>query len=333
MSTPSKKWLLPASFLGVFIIGGVVGYLIKQPKLITSQSIRDQAADYTFIHPLLAVSRSEVAPSSQYEKLSHDVDNYIGKMKLSDKIDTASVYFINYKTGGSFLINTKEQYMPASLMKVVIMIAYLKLSETKPDTLSHRLRYTEELDTWLSEAERNTKSELAVGKSYTVEYLIDKMIGDSDNGATNLLITNINESYLQSVYKALGIKNPNDDPNYTISTNDYSLFFRILFNATYLSPENSEKALTVLSKATYTDGLVAGLPTNTLIAHKFGQHFIDEGGTIAGVELHDCGIIYTNPGPYLLCVMTKGKTVTGNSEAIAGISKIVAAESIEHIQE
>jgi hypothetical protein len=31
--------------------------------------------------------------------------------------------------------------------------------------------------------------------------------------------------------------------------------------------------------------------------------------------------------------MTKGKTVTGNSEAIAGISKIVAAESIEHIQE
>ena len=54
---------------------------------------------------------------------------------------------------------------------------------------------------------------------------------------------------------------------------NYSKVFFALLNATYLNKENSEKALELLSNTDFTQGIVAGVPNNIKVAHKFGIYF------------------------------------------------------------
>ncbi len=313
-------------FLLGCILGTCLGYYLKKPEYISSSAVRQYSAPYKFVRPLLAIGRPDNIPAIGYNTLSNDISKYIKTQTENRTISSASVFFINYDKSGSFSINDTAKYAPASLLKVVVMIAYLKSSEHNLDILDHNLTYTKEMDQGVAIAEFNNPSSLVVGKKYTVESLIRKMIIDSDNGATNLLLSNINDSYINQIYSDLGIPRPNEKDLYTINAKDYSLFLRILFNATYLSAENSEYALKLLSESTYKDGLVAGLPTSTIIAHKYGEHVVtDANENPIGFELHDCGLIYISKDPYMLCIMAKGKTLTDLSTAIASISKMVAA--------
>jgi len=95
-----------------------------------------------------------------------------------------------------------------------------------------------------------------------------------------------------------------------------------LFNATYLNKELSEKALEILSKINYKDGLIAGLPNDIQVSHKFGITSTNKGG-VSKKELHDCGIVYTDT-PYLICVMTKDSNNIQNPQnLIKNISAMV----------
>jgi beta-lactamase class A len=323
---------LPLVFIIALImagIGGFVGYSIKKTALISTTAIRQNNTSFKFIHPLLAVGRPDGMPTVGYESLAADTRTYINSAKDSGKVDTASVYFINYGKGGSFSINEAEPYYPASLMKVVIMVAYLKKADKDPSILRHSLIYTKNYDDLLDVNPFDEKSSLVIGKPYTIEQLIDSMIIDSDNGAMNLLLGSMDDTYLSQVYVDLGISQPEVDRDYTISAKDYSLFFRILYNGTYISPINSERALATLAKATFKEGLVAGLPKGSVVAHKYGEHVLSSGGAANGFDLHDCGLIYNDNGTYLLCVMTKGKKLDDLKSTIAGIANIVSTAVAE----
>ncbi|MFS6553880.1 serine hydrolase, partial [Staphylococcus aureus] len=117
-----------------------------------------------------------------------------------------------------------------------------------------------------------TPSSLKNGTAYKVSTLLEKMIVDSDNGAKDLLLENMSDEYLTGIYTDLGLVAPADDGSYLISAKSYSLFLRILYNASYLNNENSEFALKLLSQATFKNGLVKDLPEGTIVAHKFGEH-------------------------------------------------------------
>ncbi len=138
------------------------------------------------------------------------------------------------------------------------------------------------------------------------------------------MIAKIDPNVLSQVYTDLGIENPDNAPEgYLISAKTYSLFFRILYNATYLNRTLSERALDILSKATFKDGLVAGVPEGSTVAHKYGEHIDSVDGQISDVELHDCGVIYATSKPYFLCVMTRGSKVEDLTKLIKDISKLV----------
>ena len=44
-------------------------------------------------------------------------------------------------------------------------------------------------------------------------------------------------------------------------------------------------------------------------------------------ELHDCGIVYQNDDPYVLCVMTQGRSFAELQALIADISSTVYAST------
>ena len=92
---------------------------------------------------------------------------------------------------------------------------------------------------------------------------------------------------------------------------------RTLYNASYLTVEDSEFANKLLSQTNFKDGIYSSLPANTRIAHKFG-----ESGNQTEKQLHESAIVYLNDNPYLITIMTKGNDINKLSEAIREISAL-----------
>ncbi len=241
----------------------------------------------------------------------------------SSGLKKASVYLSDLNKGQWIGINENDQYSPASMFKVVVMIAYLKGAEQTPGLLDQQLTYTKNIDDVVKSIPLDDETSLQVGSSYTINELINKMIIDSDNGAKDLLMNNANPAFFQNLFNILGIKSYNPDTDLLISPKQYSLFFRIIYNATFLSSDASEKALELLSKTTFNDGLVAGVPAGTTVSHKFGLYAASTNNNVTDLELHDCGIVYYKTSPYFLCVMTDGSSLSEMESVIKSISSVV----------
>ena len=77
----------------------------------------------------------------------------------------------------------------------------------------------------------------------------------------------------------------------------------------------SEIATKLLSQCDFKEGMLAGLPINTKVAHKFG-----ESGTPQEQQLSESAIIYLNDNPYAITIMTKGKDYKQLPQIIKEIS-------------
>ena len=315
--------MLPILGIG---IGIAIGYLggsmgVNSTANIISQSlvpIEQKGTTYSFVHPLLAYRIPEATVFGDYVSLKNSLQAIADSSVNGGKATSVSVYFRDLDVGRWVGINQDTTYYPASLLKVPTMIAYYKNAEENQSLLSQSTEYDPSV---IPNDPFTVPTELITGRSYSIENLIKYMIVDSDNGATFTLLNRINPDFLNAVYTALGIQNPGDDSaNYKISARAYGLFFRILYNATYLSASYSERALRLLSQATFADGLVAGVPSGTTIAHKYGNHILSKDGSVIGAELSDCGIVYYPAHPYLLCVMTSSYDAPTASKIIADIS-------------
>lgn len=163
------------------------------------------------------------------------------------------------------------------------------------------------------------------GKAYTVDDLLYRAIVHSDNNAYFLLYGSIDQTVLHKVYTDLGLEVPKvrNREDY-MSVIEYASFFRILYNASYLNKEFSEKALQYLSEVDFKQGLVGGLPSGTVVAHKFGEKVF--GSTAEIKQLHNCGIVYYPTRPYLLCVMSRGDSFEYLDDTIRQISRMIYQE-------
>ncbi len=281
--------------------------------------IEEKGTLYTFVHPLLAYRIPEATVLGDYVSLKSSLQTITDSATNKGNATRVSVYFRDLDAGRWVGINQDATYYPASLLKVPTMIAYYKETEEDSALFSQNIAYDPSV---MPNEPFMAPSALVASHEYSIENLIKYMVTDSDNGATFTLLNNINPDFLNAVYTALGIQNPGDNSaNYQISARTYGLFFRVLYNATYLSPGYSERALKLLSQASFSDGLVAGVPKETTVAHKYGNHILSQNGAVAGVELSDCGIVYYPAHPYLLCVMTSSNNVPTASKVIADISR------------
>ncbi len=235
---------------------------------------------------------------------------------------------MNLVTGTWSNIYEKDKYYPSSLGKIPILIAYLQLSESDGSTMSKTLTYPFGSEDTNLRQDIKPEKNIQPGKAYTIEDLLEYMIRYSDNNAAVLLANKINLNSLKKVYADLEI--PLEDTSVNISNLDYispqqiSTLFRVLYNATYLSRENSEKALKLMSETSFNEGIASGVPAETTVSHKMGV--VGIGPALEKTnehELHDCGIIYVER-PYALCVMSRGTGKISQMEVLLkDISKAV----------
>lgn len=326
-----KKIYLVLVVLSSLGLGAMTGYWagINHGKGMLASAldiirpIRENDPSYKFINPLLAYIIPSAESQDQFKVLKNSMLRLIDSEKKSGNVTDVSVFLSNLDEGRWIGVNEDQKYTPASMLKVVIMVAYFREKEKEPDILSKTLTYSGDLDQLLRSDIFNAQSQLTVGQSYSVERLINTMIIDSDNGAELLLLGNVKDSYLNGIYNVLGIENPENSSHFTISPRTYSLFFRMLYSATYLRKGNSEKVLDILSQTTFKDGLVVGVPASTTVAHKFGEYVDSQNNKIKSIELHDCGIIYRQGNPYFLCIMTKGNDLDRLKFMVKNISSLV----------
>ncbi len=318
-----KGKIIPIGLL--CLITGFIGYSIGSSRVKSSNVKRFnyelRQGGYKFINPLLECIPEEGFRSSEVVRMKYTIQQYIDSVKDNNSVSHVSVYFRELNNGPWFGINEEEKFSPASLLKVPILIAYLKEAESNPSILSQRVK-AKKNDVLEPITSPSVKTE--EGEEYSVEDLLFRMIAYSDNTAKDTLLEYINGAPLNKVYQDLGMEIPGvrsrDD---YMSVKSYASFFRILYNASYLNREMSEKALELLSMVDFKEGLVAGVPRDTVISHKFGERGISSSNVL---QLHDCGIVYYPSNPYLICVMTRGTNFGKLKEVIRTISSKIYQE-------
>jgi beta-lactamase class A len=234
---------------------------------------------------------------------------------------TVSVYFRDLNSDSWFGIGERDTFSSESPLKTPLMIAYFKWAESKPMVLRTTLTYTAQTE--MMKQNIPVKA-LEPGKTYTVNDLIFRMITYDDTAAYALLRSSLPKGRIEKVFKDLdvGYENP-------LSLHAISAFYRVLFNASYLSEEMSEKALRYLYKATFKEGMTQGLPPNIDIAGTYDERAITAPGGDEEqdqFQVREFGIVYHPNRPFLLGVLVKGNDAARMKIMVRDITRLVYKE-------
>ncbi|MBI5075384.1 MAG: serine hydrolase [Nitrospirae bacterium] len=279
---------------------------------------------FRYTNPLLDVELPEgVDISNEPIPFKYKIESFVRDQIRRRQATDIAVYYRDLHDGPWFGINEDMQFNPASMMKVPVMIAILKRAERDPYLLRRTLAYDGKSDMSTTQNFR-PRHTITPHRPYTIEELLRYMISYSDNNATAVLYNDLNPRELSAVLDGMDIDNrPNDDEN-SVSVHGYSGFFRILFNASFLNREMSEKALQLLTMEDFSQGLSAGVPQGTEIAAKYGENVQGMKGEIK--QLHEFGIVYHPKHPYIIGIMTRGNDFGIQTGIIREISRMIYAE-------
>lgn len=304
--------ILNVSFFGVFF------YFQKNPQSDIRYEIQEkrEKSQYEFINPLL-----ECGTSFNFfdtKNLEDSIQMYLNQNK-NDYWDI-SYYFRFLNNWSTFWYNEKKEFIPASLIKIPLAIALFKYNEDSPWILDKKI-YIDKLNFPVQKRDL-WEDKVKIGFTYSIYELINYMLIDSDNIAAWLLLQYLWEDKVKMIYSELWLKNIdfNNSNSLEISSKDYSSFFRILYNSSYLSRDSSEKILSILSKSTFDIWIKATLPQDIIVSNKYWERLITDTWE---KQLHDCGIVYFTKNPYLLCIMTKWNDFWKLSNIIQNISKTI----------
>lgn len=270
---------------------------------------------FKYVKPLMFVD--DTNESENLSSVKQSVVGLIDNYKKNNIITSASVYLKIYETNEWTSINPDEKFKPGSLLKIPELITFLKMNEKNPGLLDKEVLYDKPFK--LDKKPEFLSKSIQLGHKYKIRELLNYMIAYSDNNATLLLNGIIDVDVFKKVFTDLGMSTPDwNSSDFPLTSYDVSLFMRTLYNASYLTIEDSEFASKLLSQSDFKDGILKSLPKNTKVIHKFG-----EGGDANEKQLHESAIIYIDEKPYLLTIMTKGTDMQKLPEVINEISSLV----------
>jgi beta-lactamase class A len=326
---PLLLTLLAATFaFGVFVGSGMS--VFTAPSAVKSEAVREnEEGTFRFIRASVRLNGSgEHRSAKELKPFQYKVNALIEDTLKSGQAAAVSVYFRDLNNGNWFGIREHDKFSPKSLLKVPLMIAYFKWAESSPLVLRKNLIYKgKEKGAGVDQGSNALK--LDPGKSYTVNDLIFRMIVHDDADAYSLLYENLPPGRLDKIFKDLYVEYDPRKQEDSLSLNAFAAFYRVLYNASYLSEEMSEKALRYLSKLSFRNGMAAGVPPNIEIACKQGERTIavsTEGGQHELQQLHAFGVIYYPNRPFLLGVMAQGTDVDRLTKVIRDITRLVYEE-------
>ncbi len=318
--TQDKKFNFKLNIFLIVIILIIVFIKIDGGSKIGKKITREQIRSYQYTNPILDCENDF---SSNIWSISHsELKRKVSQVKNTYGIEEISVYLRDLNNGPWLGVNEDQKFLPASLLKIPIAMSLMKYAEDNIGYLDTKVTVTEE-DLELNQIMNiKTGSLLEANKEYTLMEVMESLIKESDNSAILILDRYIPSEYLYNVFSVTGVPTEILEDDSGIKVREYASFFRVLFNASYLSRSMSEKLLILLAQTSYKNGIVAGLPKDEIeVAHKFGERKI---GKLT--QLHDCGIVYYPENPYLLCIMTRGSDFFKQQVGLEVISRFIYSE-------
>lgn len=321
---PSLLYLLAAVLLGSGATYAIIGTGDRALPIgtATAAPVRSAAPcnitvtsidGFRHIRPLLS---SELqCPSTRLDPVRAELGLLVDSLRHAQVISSASVHLRDLKRGDWTVLNPEERFDPGSMLKVPLLLCYLTMAEEDPTVLK-RTYTCEPVDAGVPQNTAFPDQQAAPGAVYTVEQLLALSIIHSDNRATAMLLRHLEPNRYLGLFSDLGLPRPDRKARqYQMTAKDCSVFLTALYHSSLLSPVNSEKALDLLFRSTFTHGLVAGLPAGLEVAHKFG-----EAGDPTVRQLHETGLVYVEGHPYIITVMTRGRETTDLAKAIGLLS-------------
>ena len=265
-----------------------------------------------------------------------DLAGEVDQILASNPDRSIGIAYYDLATGEMLLRNEREVFHAASTMKVPVMLGIFEAVSRGELRLDQPVRVHNEFTSILDgskyslEAREDSDKTLydAIGRELPLEELVRRMIVRSSNLATNIVIELIGAKRVMALMKEIGandiqvLRGVEDDKAYhagmnnTTTAHDLMLVFRTLAEKRAISPRASEEMIEILAAQEHNDGIPAGLPSGTKVAHKTGS--------ITKIS-HDAGLVFRPDGSqYVLVVLTRGFEKNAEAErVIAEISRIL----------
>ena len=319
----SKKFLGLVSIFLILVIVLLIFIIVRNNLLLGSNTINHEIGTFKLISPILDCQATN--PGGESVVNNDEVKNEVATLKEKYNLGEIAVYFRDLNNGPWVGVREKEGFEPASLLKLPLLISFLNYSEDDSSVLNKKVIVEEKYAANALPQNIKPAKSIEVGKEYTLEQVAESMIIYSDNIAFNLLADNVPKNYIDDLFNNIGVTFTNSNNEMILGVKDYASFLRVLYNASYLNKKDSEKALDLLSRVDYKNGLVAGVPGDVIVAHKFGERALKDSNVgkniiVGETQLHDCGIVYYPGRPYILCVMTRGFNLGDRQNSIQDIS-------------
>lgn len=312
------------SIVVALLVGGFFGYVYEDGHHAHKElQMFSKGGGGGLTNPLLecGVETQELTIGERVG-IEKSVREYVTTAKKQGVIAETAVYFRDLNNGPWFGINEQKSFQPASLLKLPIAMSIYYWDQRDSGVLERKIDLSKNSITTGSAFNNEDPSKRFVAPAvYSVRDLIGIMLRDSSNDAADHLISYEGNERMSKIFIDLGIEVPREDTLYSTSVKTYGAFFRVLYNASYIGQVASEEILTTLTQASFRDGLVAGVPSSVKVAHKYGTRIVEDAQ--APRQLHDCGIVYAENSPYVLCIMSQSSSMKNAERFIAGVSKLV----------
>lgn len=247
-----------------------------------------------------------------------------GFVKLEDVLSALSerygthyaIAVTDLKTGKTISVNNRTM-RSASIIKVYVMVAAFKATQEGLLEMDRLLPITKDVRVGGTGSLQGRK----IGTKISVATLIEKMITESDNTASNMLVKALGFDYINSTIEALGANHthlgywfvlpPPAGVKNTTSVSDLNALFTQLYEGKCLGKTIDDRMIAIMKRNVNHSKLPALLPSKVQVAHKTGSIIRHE---------HDGGIVYSPGGDYVISVM--GEDVPNGAETWSRIAKI-----------
>ncbi len=210
-----------------------------------------------------------------------------------------SIFVWDYESGNYAGINSNEEFSAASIIKIPVLIQLFRSIEAGQLTIFDTMELT---DFYRAEGSGSLQFK-ASNSNWSIDTLARIMITESDNSATNMLMSKIGSmTDVNSGIRQWGLKNtkvntwlPDMNGTNITTTEDLARMLYNIDNPEFLSVSSREKIFDYMGHVHNNRLIPAGLGAGAVFLHKTGD---------IGKMLGDAGIVYAPNGKkYIVAIL------------------------------
>ena len=262
-------------------------------------------SNYTFLNnriqcPANEGKKAKMSPLKYGDRMT-DLEGQLKALNSKYSNIKPSVFVWSIDNHSYASINSKTVYPAASIIKLPVLIQLYKAIESEQFAPNDRMYLTE----YYRSSGSGSMQYSQAGNSYSVRDLAKVMIQDSDNTATNMLMSKLGSmNDINAALKSWGIKHTHvqtwlpdlTGTNYTTAEDMAQMLYNINDdNNSFLNVTSSSDIVDIMGKVKNVNLIKAGLPDGVPFIHKTGD---------IGTMLGDAGIVYLPSGQrYVIVVL------------------------------